>query len=104
MTGAPKRRTMEIIERLEGRRRGIYAGAIGYFGAGGAADLNIVIRTAVMTPERTTVGAGGAIVVQSDADHEYEETLVKADPVLRAVALALTGSEGYVHDRVAAPA
>ena len=104
MTGAPKRRTMEIIERLESERRGIYSGAIGYFGAGGAADLNIVIRTAVMTPERTTVGAGGAIVVQSDPAREYEETLVKADPVLRAIALAVSGSAAYDHEHEAARA
>ncbi len=78
MTGAPKRRTMEIIDELEGAARGVYSGAIGYFGTGGACDLSVAIRTIVIEAGKTTIGAGGAVVVDSDADDELEEMLLKA--------------------------
>jgi para-aminobenzoate synthetase len=78
MTGAPKLRTMEIIDRLEQGPRGVYSGALGWFGLSGAADLSIVIRTVVATDERTTFGVGGAIVALSDPAEEFTETVVKA--------------------------
>jgi para-aminobenzoate synthetase len=78
MTGAPKRRTMEIIDELEGAARGVYSGAIGWFGAGGACDLSVAIRTIVVEAGKTTIGAGGAIVVDSDPEEEIEEMLLKA--------------------------
>lgn len=84
MTGAPKLRTMEIIDRLETEARGVYSGTLGYFGLSGGTDLNIVIRTAVRIGERLTIGAGGAIVLGSDAQEEYEEMLLKAGATLRA--------------------
>ncbi|MDH6710838.1 para-aminobenzoate synthetase [Kitasatospora sp. MAA19] len=84
MTGAPKLRTMEIIDRLETEARGVYSGALGYFGLSGGTELNIVIRTAVRVGDRLTVGAGGAIVLDSDPHEEYEEMLLKAAASLRA--------------------
>ncbi|MGW3471970.1 aminodeoxychorismate synthase component I [Saccharopolyspora sp. NPDC000995] len=86
MTGAPKVRTMEIIDRLEEGPRGVYAGAIGWFSLSGAADLSIVIRTLVADGERLSFGVGGAIVALSDPVEEFEETVVKSRAVLTAVA------------------
>jgi para-aminobenzoate synthetase len=91
MTGAPKARTMEIIDRLETRPRGVYSGAIGYLGADGRADLSIAIRTVVSSSHGTTIGAGGAITVQSEARGELRELLLKARAPLEAVGLALHG-------------
>ncbi len=93
MTGAPKERTMEIIDDLEDEARGVYSGAIGYFGADGATDLSIVIRTIVMRPGRTTIGAGGAIVMQSDPEEEFEEILLKARAPMAAIARTVNGRE-----------
>ena len=93
MTGAPKLRTMGIIDETERVARGVYSGAIGYFGLDGSVDLSIVIRTIVMRPGATTIGAGGAIVMQSDPEEEFEEILLKARAPMRAIAQAVTGSE-----------
>jgi len=93
MTGAPKERTMEIIDDLETEARGVYSGSIGYFGADGSTDLNIVIRTIVMRPGRTTIGAGGAIVMQSDPQDEFDEILLKARAPMAAIARTVTGSD-----------
>jgi para-aminobenzoate synthetase len=93
MTGAPKLRTMEIIDDIEAEARGVYSGAIGYFGLDGVMDLSIVIRTIVMRPGRTTIGAGGAIVMQSDPVDEFDEILLKAKAPMAAIARTVTGSD-----------
>ena len=78
MTGAPKPSTMNIIEDLEARPRGVYSGALGFFSADGGANLSIVIRTLVAHDNGLiTLAAGGAIVADSDPNAEYEEMLTK---------------------------
>ncbi len=86
MTGAPKLRSMEIIDRLERGPRGVYSGALGWFSLGGAADLSIVIRTIVATPEGASFGVGGAVIALSDPAEEFEETLVKSRTMTAAIA------------------
>ncbi|MGE5282030.1 MAG: aminodeoxychorismate synthase component I, partial [Chloroflexota bacterium] len=85
MTGAPKRRTMEIVDALEGEARGVYSGALGYLGLGGGCDLSVVIRTIVLGGDGASIGAGGAIVTQSDPEAEHEEMLLKARAPMRAL-------------------
>ncbi len=93
MTGAPKLRTMEIIDSLEGEARGIYSGVLGFLGTNGTADLSIVIRTIVATPEGLTIGTGGAVVIQSDPVEEFNEILLKAKALLHAILLTHQGDQ-----------
>ncbi|MBS0159728.1 MAG: anthranilate synthase component I family protein [Nitrospira sp.] len=78
ITGVPKLRCMEVIEELEPVRRGIYTGALGYFCWSGDLDLNILIRTLLLTKTHGYLQVGAGIVADSDPDREYEETLAKA--------------------------
>ena len=86
VTGAPKVRAMEIIDELEGVRRGPYCGAIGWIGAGGRFDLALAIRTAVWRAGELLLSVGGGIVADSTPGDELEETRVKAAAFLRALA------------------
>lgn len=78
ITGAPKRRTMEIIRELESHPRGIYTGAIGYFGPDGEACFNVAIRTLATKDQQFTLGVGGGITADSNAEDEYEECRLKS--------------------------
>ncbi|NOZ05968.1 MAG: anthranilate synthase component I [Chloroflexi bacterium] len=91
VSGAPKVRAMEIIEALEGVRRGPYAGAVGYFGYGGNMDTCITIRTIVMRDSTAYIQVGAGIVADSDPAREYEETLNKARAMAEAITMAEIG-------------
>ena len=88
ITGAPKRRAMEIIAEIEHRPRGIYCGAIGAIGFNGDLDLSIAIRTVAIAGGEASVHAGAGITLRSDPDGEYEETLLKARRIFEAFAPA----------------
>jgi para-aminobenzoate synthetase component 1 len=85
MTGCPKVRAMDVIEQLEPVRRGPYAGAFGWVSPDGACDLAVVIRTAVVKAGRAYLHVGGAIVADSEPRAEYDESLLKARTVARAL-------------------
>ena len=84
VSGAPKVRAMEIIDELEADKRGVYAGAIGYFSANGSMDTCIALRTAIVKDGTMHVQAGSGIVADSNPDAEYEESRNKANALIRA--------------------
>jgi len=85
ITGCPKIRAMEIIEELERSRRGIYTGSLGYLSFSGDMDFNILIRTILKDKLKVYFGVGGGIVADSEPEAEYNETLVKAEGIMRAL-------------------
>jgi anthranilate synthase component 1 len=91
LSGAPKVRAMEIIEELEGTRRGLYGGAVGYIGYDGQMDTCITIRTIVMAGDRCYLQAGGGIVADSDPGYEFNESMNKAKALAVAVEQAERG-------------
>lgn len=118
MTGAPKIRTMQILDGLEEEIRGVYSGCLGYWSVDNTMDMNIVIRTAVLekinhprnnrrqpvdTDEsrngsrdwKVNIGAGGAITALSSSDDEYEEMLLKARAIMEAVEIWGNEKEEY---------
>ncbi|MBI2089341.1 MAG: anthranilate synthase component I, partial [Deltaproteobacteria bacterium] len=88
VSGAPKIRAMQIISELEPQKRGLYAGAVGYFSYGGNLDTAIVIRTILMKGKKAWIHAGAGIVADSDPEKEYQETMSKARAMLKAIELA----------------
>ena len=85
LSGAPKVRAMEIIDELEPDRRGIYGGAVGYLSWTGNMDLAIAIRTAVIQNQILSVRAGGGVVYDSDPEAEYQESMNKAQSIIKAM-------------------
>ncbi len=87
MTGAPKVRSMQLIEQYELSRRGLYSGAVGYFRPGGDFDFNVIIRSLLYNASRryASIQVGGAIVAASDPEAEYEECLIKVRGMLQAM-------------------
>lgn len=85
ITGAPKIRVMEHIDRLENRARGVYTGAIGYISNNGVIDFNIPIRTITIKDGHLSFAVGGGIVADSECEAEFEECLVKAAGILEAI-------------------
>jgi len=97
ITGAPKVRSMEIIDELEPTRRSVYTGSIGYLGFDGRLDLNIVIRTFIVKDKRACFQVGGAVVYDSDPEAEYQETLDKARALITALNVPGEGQDSYGH-------
>ena len=94
ITGAPKIRSMEIIHELETVSRGIYTGAIGFLGPANTASFNIAIRTMILKEATAYFSTGGGIVIDSDPETEYEETLTKAKGMMEALGLGRTMDQG----------
>jgi anthranilate synthase component 1 len=92
VSGAPKVRAMEIIDELEPTRRGLYAGAVGYFGFSGNMDFCITIRTLLVRGGRVYLQVGAGIVADSDPAREYEETVNKGKALVKALEMANSGS------------
>lgn len=95
VSGAPKIRAMQIINEVETHRRGIYGGAVGYFGWNGDLDTCIALRTAVLKDGMLHIQAGGGVVLDSDAQYEFDETVHKSGALKRAAELAAA----YEHDQ-----
>jgi anthranilate synthase component 1 len=91
VSGAPKVRAMEIIDELEPHRRGVYAGAVGYFDYHGNLDACIAIRTITFAKGRAYVGVGAGIVADSQPEREWEETMAKSRAMTEAVYMAERG-------------
>ncbi|MGQ0541149.1 MAG: aminodeoxychorismate synthase component I [Blastocatellia bacterium] len=98
ITGAPKVRTMKIIDEIEKIKRGLSMGAIGYrlpeaFGTGESIDLNVAIRTMVISNKEVIFNVGGGIVIDSDPQAEYEESVLKAKALLTALGIGATSAQ-----------
>ena len=85
MTGAPKIKAMQLIEKYEESKRDVYSGSVGYITPKGDFDFNVIIRSLLYDSEKNTshFTVGGAIVSKSEAINEYEECLIKAKPIFQ---------------------
>jgi para-aminobenzoate synthetase component 1 len=85
MTGAPKIAAMKLIEKLETTKRGVYSGAVGYFTPEQDFDFNVIIRSILYDSKRENISfmVGGAITIKANAEQEYQETLLKAEALLK---------------------
>jgi anthranilate synthase component 1 len=99
MTGAPKLRATELLDELEQRPRGIYAGTFGYLGFDGRADLAMTIRSIVLDERGATVGAGGGITALSDPEEELAEARLKAAALLAALGVQSSVVQAPVESR-----
>ena len=88
ITGAPKIRTMEIIDEFENEARGVYTGGIGFLSVDNIAEMNIAIRTATVTKKGISIGVGGAITFLSDEESEFKEIIVKGYPLIKTIVSA----------------
>jgi para-aminobenzoate synthetase / 4-amino-4-deoxychorismate lyase len=95
VTGAPKVRAMEVIHELESTPREVYTGAIGYRSPLAGLELNVAIRTFEFSGERAWLGAGGGITARSDPGEEYQECLVKATPLVRAIGAGINDQDSH---------
>lgn len=100
VSGAPKIRAMEIIDELEKEKRGIYAGAVGYFSANGDMDTAIALRTAIIKNEVMYVQAGGGVVYDSNEEYEYNETVNKSQALFTAAKDALKNNSKEWNDYI----
>lgn len=87
MTGAPKVKAMRLCSELEGMQRGVYSGALGWFGGDGSCDLSVVIRTLIVSGREFEFQVGGGIVADSTPEKEWSETITKALGILKALGL-----------------
>jgi anthranilate/para-aminobenzoate synthase component I len=85
MTGAPKIHAVKLCDELEGIERGVYSGALGYFGGDGSCDLSVVIRTMILNDKKFEFQVGGGIVADSKPQSELEETKTKSRPILECI-------------------
>ena len=87
MTGAPKIRSMELIEKFEKTQRGLYSGAVGYISPKKDFDFNVVIRSIIYSKKhkKINISVGSAITFKSNADSEYDECLLKAEPMIKSL-------------------
>ena len=92
MTGAPKVNAMQLMERYERSRRGVYSGAIGYFEPDGDFDFNVVIRTILYNADKKYLSfqVGSAITYHADAEKEYDECLLKTKAILEALSQTIS--------------
>lgn len=89
MTGAPKIRAMRLCSALEGVERGVYSGALGWFGGDGSCELSVIIRTLILQGDRFEFQVGGGIVADSDPETEWRETMSKASGIAEALGVKL---------------